>query len=326
MSAVDAPDESGDGGRHERAGFLLAVVFVCAASARDVFLGELFQRHSPLAVAIVAFASCSLVLLPIIMAKDWRSLRAALRRPRPLVWINATSALAWISFFYALRTLEPMLAQILFAGVGPLSVAWIDRLVARRPRSAPLSRAERPLHFGLVAALLAAATVAAGGLSGAGPQPVGAALVGVGLALGAGVSISVNTVLCRELNDDGIDPLTLVSLRFVGATAAAGALGFVSGEDFTVLFQAPTLALVVGTSLGLVVFPIVVNQIAIALASPLTVRVVLAGAPALVFVLQLLDGRLSPSPYSFGTALLYGIFAAGSVFARQRAIRAAQPA
>jgi hypothetical protein len=69
-----------------------------------------------------------------------------------------------------------------------------------------------------------------------------------------------------------------------------------------------------------------VNQIAIALASPLTVRVVLAGAPALVFVLQLLDGRLSPSPYSFGAALLYGVFAAGSVLARHRVIRAAQPA
>jgi hypothetical protein len=119
------------------------------------------------------------------------------------------------------------------------------------------------------------------------------------LARGAGVAISVNTVLCRELNDDGIAPLTLVSMRFVGATVAAGALGFVSGEDF---------------------------KVAIALASPLTVRVVLAGAPALVFVLQLLDGRLSPSPYSFGAAVLYSVFAAGSVFARQRAIRATQPA
>jgi drug/metabolite transporter (DMT)-like permease len=326
MSRGDPPRENGEARKHERAGFLAAIVFVCAASARDVFLGDLFQRQSPLVVAVVAFALCSLVFVPIALAKEGRALRAALRRPRRLVWINATSAVAWISFFYALRALEPLLVQILFAGVGPLSVAWIDRWVTRRPRAAPLSRAERPLHLGLLAALAAATAVALGGLSGAGPQPFDAALVGVGLALGAGVSISANTVLCRELNDDGIDPLTLVSLRFVGATVAAGALGLVSGEDFTVLFQGPTLALVVAVSLVLMVVPIYVNQIAIALASPLTVRVVLAGAPALVFVLQLLDGRLSPSPYSFGAALLYGVFAAGSVLARHRAIRAAQPA
>jgi drug/metabolite transporter (DMT)-like permease len=326
MPDVDARRANANGRKRERAGFLAAVAFVCAASVRDVFLGDLFQRLSPLAVAIVAFASCSLIFLLIALAKDRRALRDALRRPRRLVWINATSALAWISFFYGLRMLEPMLVQILFAGVGPLSVAWIDRLLTRRSPAVPLSRVERPLHLGLFAALGTAAAVALGGLSGVGPQPFGAALVGVGLALAAGVAISVNTVLCRELNDDGIAPLTLVSLRFVGATVAAGALGFVSGEDFSLLFEVSALALVVGPALVLVVFPIYVNQVAIALASPLTVRVVLAGAPALVFVLQLLDGRLSPSPYSFGAAVLYGVFAAGSVFARQRAIRATQPA
>jgi len=66
-----------------------------------------------------------------------------------------------------------------------------------------------------------------------------------------------------------------------------------------------------------------VNQVAIALASPLTVRVVLAGAPAVVFLLQLVDGRLSPSPYSLGSAVLHGVFAVGSVLARRCAILAA---
>jgi drug/metabolite transporter (DMT)-like permease len=299
---------------------------VCAASARDVFLGDLFQRLSPLVFAVVAFALCSVLFLPIALARNPRAVRDALRRPRRLFGVNATSALAWISFFYALRMLEPMLVQILFAGVGPRSVGLIDRHVTRSARPAPLGRAERPLHLGLLAALVATAAVAVGGLSGAGPQPLGTAVLGVGLAISAGVSISVNTVFCRELSDDGIDPLTLVSLRFVGATVAAGALGSFSGESWTVVFGVSTLASVVGIALVLVVLPIYVNQVAIALASPMTVRVVLAAAPALVFVLQLLDGRLSPSPYSFGTALLYGVFAAGSVMARQRALRAAQPA
>jgi hypothetical protein len=38
-----------------------------------------------------------------------------------------------------------------------------------------------------------------------------------------------------------------------------------------------------------------VNQVAISLASPLTVRVVLAAGPVLIFFFQLIEGRLSAS-------------------------------
>jgi hypothetical protein len=75
MPDVDARRANDNGRKRERAGFLAAVAFVCAASVRDVFLGDLFQRLSPLAVAIVAFASCALIFLPIALAKDRRALR-----------------------------------------------------------------------------------------------------------------------------------------------------------------------------------------------------------------------------------------------------------
>jgi hypothetical protein len=45
-----------------------------------------------------------------------------LRRSWDLVWVNVTSALAWLAFFAALRLIEPSLVQILHSGIGPLSV------------------------------------------------------------------------------------------------------------------------------------------------------------------------------------------------------------
>ncbi|MBI2015320.1 MAG: hypothetical protein HYS77_07265 [Candidatus Rokubacteria bacterium] len=84
-----------------------------------------------------------------------------------------------------------------------------------------------------------------------------------------------------------------------------------------------TLAVVLGVSLVLIVFPIYVNQVGISLASPLTVRVVLAVGPVLIFLLQLIEGRLSPSPYSLASAVLYGVFAVSATLVRRRAIRSA---
>jgi hypothetical protein len=51
----------------------------------------------------------------------------------------------------------------------------------------------------------------------------------------------------------------------------------------------------------LIVFPVYVNHVGISLASPLTVRAVMALGPVLIFAVQVVEGRLSPSPYSLGT-------------------------
>jgi hypothetical protein len=308
-------------GNREAAGFLTSILFVLLASVRDVYFGGVFQWLSPLDVAVTAFALCSAVFLPAALVRDTGSFRILLRHPGRLFWVNATSAMAWLAFFYALRTIEPLLVQILFAGIGPLSVGWVDRLVGAGGPSAPASRAERAIHTGLGGALVLAAVVGLAGLSSAGPQPLVVAALGVVLAAGAGISISANTVLCRQLNDAGVAPAALVSVRFIGAVVGAGILGLASGHDFAGIFSRSAAATLFGGSLLLIVMPIYVNQIGVALASPLTVRVAMAIGPVLIFVLQLIEGRLTPSPYSLGCGVCYGVFAVAAGLARRRAIR-----
>lgn len=301
----------------EGAGFLFSLAFTALASVRDVYFGGVFQSTSPLGVAVVAFTLCSLIFLPIALARSPGSFRVLRRRWRELSWINVTTGLAWISFFYALRTIEPLLVQILFAGVGPLTVMWVDRFSGVSP-PIPLRPAERPIYLGLLASLVLAAAVALGGLSGAGTQFLGTAALGVALATGAGVSISVSTILSRRLNDAGAAPIALVSVRFMGAIVLAASLALSSGHDLTALFSRSDVSVVLGAALLLIVVPIYVSQVGISLASPLTVRAVMALGPVLVFVLQLAEGRLSPSPYSLATGVLYGIFAVSAALARRR--------
>lgn len=303
----------------EAAGFLFSVAFVCLASVRDVYLGGLFQRVSPLLVAMVAFALCTLILLPIALVYSRDSLVILWRQWRVLLWINVTSAMAWLSFFAALRLIEPSLVQILYSGIGPLSVVWIDRYFTNARAVVPLSQAERPIYIALLASLIFSSAVALSGLSGTEDQPIGWTALGVLCAAFGGISISVNTMQCRKLNDAGVVPGALLSLRFPGIVLCAAILLSLSPSglpDFS-----PSLAMFLAIAALIIVFPSYVNQIGISLASPLTVRVVLATGPVLIFFFQIIEGRLSASPYSLTAAALYAAVAISAGLARQRAIR-----
>jgi drug/metabolite transporter (DMT)-like permease len=304
----------------EAAGFLVSIGFVCLAAVRDVYLGGLFQRASPLLIAIVAFTLCTLVFLPIALVHSRDSLGVLLRRPRDLFWVNVTSAIAWLTFFAALRLIEPSLVQILYSGIGPLSVVWIDRHFSGARPAVLLTCGERPIYFGLAASLVFSAAVALCGLSGAGAQPVGDTVLGVVLAASGGISISVSTMLCRKLNDAGVTPSTLLSLRYPATALSAAVIASLSSSGLPAALSLRVDVFLAIASL-LIVVPSYVNQVGISLASPLTVRVVLSVGPVLIFLFQLVEGRLSASPYSLAAAILYAVVAISAGFARQRAIR-----
>jgi len=308
----------------EALGFLASLAFAVLASVRDVYLGGLFQTRSPLDFTLIAFGLCAAVLFPVALVRSPESLRVLARHPGEVLAVNATTALAWIAFFYALRIVEPSLVQLLFSGVGPLSVLWIERFLpgGRVAAASQPSARERGILLGLLATVALAAGVTLAGLSALGPQPLGLAALGVGLAVVSGVSISVSTMLSRRLNDRGVQPIALASVRFVGAFAVAAALR--GGGDLCEREGASALGGLVLAALLLIVLPIYVNQVGIALASPLTVRVVVAIGPVLILALQLVEGRLSPSPYSLAVSVTYGAFAVAATLARRRAI--AEPA
>ena len=140
------------------------------------------------------------------------------------------------------------------------------------------------------------------------------------LTAGGGLAISLSTLLCRVVNDAGVRPAAVIGLRFPLAAVAAAALGTAGGD----MLAAVTPELVLGValaSLALIVLPNYVNQIGIALASPLTVRAVLAVGPVLVCLLEMLEGRLPASLFTLVACVIYGMFALTTAVVRRRAIR-----
>jgi hypothetical protein len=170
--------------------------------------------------------------------------------------------------------------------------------------------------------LVFSAAVALRGLSGAGAEPVGAAALGAMAAASGGIAISVSTMLCRKLNGAGVTPGTVLALRYPGIALAAAMLASLSSSGLAAAHALRVDAFLVIATL-LIIFPSYVNQVGISLASPLTVRVVLAAGPVFIFLVQLIEGRLSASPYSLTAAILSAVAAVAAGVARQRAIRLA---
>lgn len=114
----------------------------------------------------------------------------------------------------------------------------------------------------------------------------------------------------------------MLSLRYPAVVLSAAVLALLPSSGLAAGLSLRVDALMLVASL-LIIVRSYVNQVGIPLASPLTVRVVLATGPVLICLFQLIEGRLSASPYSLTAALLYAVAAVAVGLARQRAIRSA---
>jgi drug/metabolite transporter (DMT)-like permease len=297
----------------EQAGLFLTGGFVLCGSLRDVYFARTFQTWSPLDVAALAFTISTLVFMMVALARNRRVLVALAGWPREIAAINATSAIAWISFFYALQSLEPSLVQVIWAGSGPVAIRTLERAGVSLVAPIRLGPLEQWCLAAVGLAVALAGVVALLGLSATEP---GSAAFGVGLALLSGAAISINILLCKRLHDRGVAPAPLLSVRFIGVVVAALALAPFARTSPSI-WHSVALPSVATAAVLLIVLPLYLNQQGVALASPMTVRVVHAAGPVLVFSLQLADGRLPASPWSLAVIIVYSGAAVLSAFARQ---------
>ena len=105
--------------------FILA--FVVLSAFRDVFFAGTLRTAPFFAVALVAFATCSAAFLVVALLERKRTLHVVFADPRTFLLMNLFTALAWLSYFQSLCLLEPAIANVLHAGLGPLTILAMGR-------------------------------------------------------------------------------------------------------------------------------------------------------------------------------------------------------
>jgi len=282
--------------------------FAVAQAVRDAFFGNVFQSISFFVVAILAFGGSTVVFGGWAWLREPKEVRALVNHTRLFLSLNATTAAAWIMYFFALKNVEPAIVNTLYTGIGSITVLMLSGFGISIARRADTGWLELIGHFGVLASLTAIAAVAALGQSGLGGQPVGIRIAAVVTAVMGGAIIAISHMIARRLGDLGIGSVLLMGLRFpltLGiAVAAELALGQAHARP--ALEALPLLAL---AAFGLIVIPSFFLQLGVARTSPLTVNVMRALGPIFVFAAQQFDGRLRFSGATLSCILAFTLFA-----------------
>jgi drug/metabolite transporter (DMT)-like permease len=302
--------------------FILA--FVILSAFRDVFFADALRSAPFFAVALIAFATCTAAFLVVALIERERTLRIVFADLRTFLLMNLFTACAWLCYFQSLRHLEPAVANVLHAGLGPLTIMAMNavgwRIVdagAMTPLEAGCQVAMGVCLAGLVAAALLGLSAGAGGT---------AALIGCAFVIVSGAAITIATLYAKRLHDEGASAAAVVATRFLGVLAAAAvALSLGPSEARAAATSSTTWLALVPAAFMLMAVPIYLNQIGVKLASPLTVRVLLALGPVFLIALQTIVGGTKLSGYSLAGVSAYcaiAILAALARFINARAVTA----
>ncbi len=298
-----------------RVGLLWALAFVTLESVQFVFFGGAFQRMNSylfgavvLGVSITGFLTWATVFRR-------HELRRAFRRPGLLLAINAAATLSWLSFLGSVQLIEPAVAYTIGTGVMPLA-AWLFWRLGL-PEGAPPRNPVEFLGMAVISvSVLMLAFVTLAGLSGF--TRGGWAAAGVLLAVADGVSFTMLLILCQRLSRQGVGAATVFGLRFpLYVLVSAGLFASGAGIASQVDFSEGVWIVVVG--LMLIVPPLCALQRAVDLVSTLTLATVTATGPFVIFLLQIVEGRVD---HSGPTLAGLSIYFCGAIVAAVGAVRA----
>lgn len=271
-------------------GVLFLLLFVTSQGVRDAYFGNVFQSVSFLVVALLAFSMSTIVFMTVSLARRPGDIVRLFAAPGRLAALNATTAAAWLLFFFGLRNLEPAVVATLFNGVGPIVVligSWMGWSSAR----SELGPAEKVIFAGLALTLTALCGVVLTNASGLPSTNISAqALALAGVVVG-GAMITTSYAFTKSMTDAGIGSDAVMSVRFLLTLLIALILEIYLGEA---AFrpdgqQLPSIA---ATAFALIVIPSFLVQSGVSRTSPLLANVFRSLGPVFVFAIQQFDGRL----------------------------------
>jgi drug/metabolite transporter (DMT)-like permease len=296
------------------------LLFVILSAFRDVFFFGALKAAPFFAVAFIAFATCTVAFAVVAWLERPRTLRVVFAHLRTFVLMNVFTALAWLSYFQSLRHLEPAIANVLHAGLGPLTIVAMTALGWHIVDAGTMTRREGRWQAAMALCLAVLIVLALVGLSaGEGGRP---ALIGVLFVVVSGAAITIATLYAKRLHDHGASAAAVVAMRFLGVLVAALVALAIGSADARDAVAAPaTWRTLAPAAFLLMAVPIYFNQIGVKRTNPLTVRVLLALGPVFLIALQTFAGGVALSGYSLAGVSAYCAIATVAALVRLRESR-----
>jgi len=196
-----------------------------------------------------------------------------------LLLLNASTALTFISFFYALKLIEPAIVGAVEIGIGPVMVVLLSLILI----------GERPTVLRLVVCggiLCGCAVLALAALQGSGFTSHGSqAWLGLGASVAAGVGAVLITMTSKALLNLGWKFGAVLAHRFYLILPIS--LIMTLGTDaFTIEWGTELVIVLLVVAVIGVLAPLYLLQIGIGRCDPYTVMVTMSALPVLTFAIE----------------------------------------
>jgi uncharacterized membrane protein YhaH (DUF805 family) len=290
-------------------GPFLVLVFCLSQALRDVYFGHVFQHVDVFAVILVAFTLSTLVFGAITVIRAPAQFRTLRGQIPTVLAMNATTALAWSCYFFALTHLEPSIVNTVHSGMGPLTVIALAAGGARLAKPGAVGRREFWSYGGIALSIVALWWVVLSGRSGLPAGDGTTSLLALALLTVSGCSITVSLLYSKRLHDHGVNAEAVTAVRYLLLIVLAACVEASKGQ-MAGIGDLSELATLSATSGVLIVLPLFALQVGIAMTAPLTAQVIRSLGPVCVFALQQIDGRLV---YSTPTLICIAAYSAAAI-------------
>jgi len=299
-------------------GLLWCYGFVLLDAVQAVYSGSILQKIDSFLLCLAVFGLAANGCLAWAWARTPEHIGLALQSRADLIGINIVAAGGWVTYLGAIQLIEPAAAFAILCGAVPLATIVAARFGVEE--ADPARNSIEALGLVILAvgiAFLSVSTVL--GWSGFVRGGTFAAVAGVVMSVACGALMTAMLLYGNRLDKRGVGPVAQFGLRFPLFLAVALAAFLVGIDDKGVV---PTHDMLIAVAAGLVLlaFPVFAVQKAVSLSSTLTIGSAAAVTPLVVFLLQMVEGRVD---YSRATLAGLAIYFAGAMLAAMGSVRAA---
>ncbi|MEZ4816114.1 MAG: DMT family transporter [Bdellovibrionota bacterium] len=295
-------------------GIFLTFLFVVIGAFQDVFLASYFQTKNPLLTVFSAFLIGMLVFWALLGRGVWSSFQRVSQEKKLFLLLNFYTTLNWLTFFYSLKYIEPVLAGAIAFSLLPAITVILNAYF--RPNMS-VSFLEKLSSLGILASILLLVYGEISQVTSLAHPVFNMQVIGVLLCILTSIGMSYNTFITKELSDKKFRTTEVMAFRFIALCLVSFIFLKLGGATIPIYdFSFLGVSLLVGV-VG-VVIPMFIIQKAIEKTEPVIISIILALTPGVTFLFEVLEGRIEMRLTSAVGAMMCCFFAIVGVFPRKK--------
>ena len=282
-------------------GILFLFLYNIITSAKSVYVSSLLQHLPPLVVLSFSFLIvCSFFHLYIFYKGAIKTTyRLLFKSKKTALLLSLSTLFGWVSFYFALKLIEPAIVTGITSASGPL----ITRLFFRTEATASDDQLKSKKIDEFFSAIIFCIMIFLVWQTLLGQSSVGKvtnldAAIGFVSAFICGFANVTNTIFSKRLNASGLGSAQILSFRFIPLILVAGGVTFYTSNSFPL--PSDDILKVVSIALLGITLPVFLFQEGIRRSSAMIVAYVHATIPVFVLCIQFFDPRLTVTTYSIG--------------------------